>query len=186
MRAEDKIIFNEIRKGNRHVYKALFAEYYDALVRFAQSFLFDQQECEDLVQDLFIHIWENADQINITTSMKSYFYQAVRNKCINHLRALKVKDKNNTMYADAIAQSDEDIEVFDVQLIESIKESIKELPEQMGQIFTLKLIENKKREEIANELGISVNTVKTQLQRAKSKLRILLKARTHLSFLLYF
>lgn len=184
MRAEEKIIVNEIRKGNKQVYEALFAEYYDSLVRFAQSFVFDQQECEDIVQELFVHIWENSSHINITTSVKAYFYQAIRNKCINYIKSIKVKDKNQMMYADAIVNSEEDLEIFDIKLIESVKESIEELPEQMAKVFKLKLVEGKKREEIAEELGVSVNTVKTQLLRAKTKLREMLKERTHLIFIL--
>lgn len=184
MNVSDKIIFNEIRKGNREVYEALFAEYYDSLVRFGQSFLFDQQEAEDLVQDLFVHIWEHASSITITASVKAYFYQSIRNKCINHIRSLKVKDKNNSLYVDGILQSGDDIELFDVQLIETIKKSIDELPEQMARIFKMKLIENKKRDEIADELNISINTVKTQLQRAKTKLREKLLDQTKLYFFL--
>ncbi len=184
MRAEDKIIFNEIKKGNKEVYEALFNEYYESLVHFAQSFLFDQQQCEDLVQELFIHIWEHARQFNINTSVKAYFYQAIRNKCLNHIKKLKLQDKNHSMYVDGFIQSGDDIEFFDVALIETIKASIDELPEQMRKIFTMKLLEGKKREEIADEMGVSVNTVKTHLLRAKSKLREKLKEQTQLVFFL--
>lgn len=184
MAIEDKIIFNEIRKGNRQVYEALFSEYYESLVRFAQSFLFDQQQCEDLVQDLFVYVWENAKSIEIKVSIKAYFYKAIRNNCLNHLATLKVKDKKHSLYVDAVLQSGDELEMFDSQILEAIKESIEELPEQMRRVFVMKMLDGEKRESIAEELGVSLNTVKTQLQRARAKLRNTLKDKTHLMFML--
>lgn len=184
MRIEDKIIFNEIKQGNKEVYKALFDDYYEHLVSFAKSFLFDQQESENLVQDLFVHLYEHATKVKIETSVKAYFYQAVRNRCLNYIKSLKVRDKNHLMYMDGVLQTDDELEYFDPQILVDIKESINELPEQMGKIFTMKMIDGESRDIIAQELGISVNTVKTQLQRAKSKLREKLLNKTNLLFLL--
>ncbi|MCG8580828.1 MAG: RNA polymerase sigma-70 factor [Bacteroidales bacterium] len=184
MRIEDKIIFNEIKQGNKEVYKALFDDYYEHLVTFAKSFLFDQQESENLVQDLFVFLWENASKVKIETSVKAYFYQAVRNRCLNYIKGLKVRDKNHLMYMDGMLQTDDEVEYFDPQIMVDIKTSINELPEQMAKVFTMKMIDGETRESIAQELGVSVNTVKTQLQRAKKKLREKLLDKTNLLFFL--
>lgn len=184
VRIEDKIIFNEIKKGNKVVYESLFGEYYDSLVRYAEKFIFDQAAAEDLVQELFIHVWEKAQTMNITTSIKSYFYQAIRNRCLNHLKSLKVKDKHNLLYIDAFLDSDDEAELFDPEIIQKIKESIDELPPQMARVFRLKLLEGLKQDEIAVELDISVNSVKTHLKRARVKLRESLLEKTNLLFLL--
>jgi len=184
MRIEDKIIFNEIKQGNKEVYEALFADYYESLVTFAKSFLFDQQGAEDIVQELFIHIWEHASKINITSSVKAYFYHSIRNRCINHINRIKVKDKNNLLYMDGMLQTDDELEFFDPQLLTTIRQSIDELPEQMGNIFKMKMIDGESRDAIAKEFDISVNTVKTQLQRAKTKLRSKLLKTTNIQFIL--
>ncbi len=184
MRIEDKIIFNEIKKGNKEVYQSLFDDYYEQLVAFARSFLFDQQESEDLVQDLFVYIWEHASKVNISTSIKAYFYQSIRNKCFNHLKALKVKDKNNLLYMEGVLQADDDLQHFDPKILNEIIQSIEELPEQMGKVFRMKMLDGLSREKIAEELDVSVNTVKTQLQRARQRLREKLLQRTGLLFLL--
>lgn len=184
MRIEDRIIFNEIRQGNKAVYEALFSEYYQSLVRFAESYLFDQQESEDLVQDLFIYIWENAQKVQIHTSIKAYFYQSIRNRCINYLKGLKVKDKKHLLYLDALMNAEDNVEFFDPELLRVIKDTVDELPTQMSKVFRMKLIQGMKREEIAKEMEISVNTVKTHLKRAKEQVREKLHKKTSITFLL--
>jgi len=184
MRIEDKILFNEIRKGNKVVYESLFAEYYESLVRFAEKYTFDQYISEDLVQELFIHIWEQAPKMEIKTSIKAYFYQAIRNRCLNYLKSLKVKDKHHLIYVDVLINTEDDIEVYDPLLLNQIRDSIEELPPQMSKIFKLKLVEGLKYAEIATELDISLNSVKTQLRRARKKIRESLLQKTNLLFIL--
>lgn len=171
MRVEDKIIFNEIRKGNKVVYESLFKEYYKNLVRFAEGYLFDQQISEDIVQELFIHIWEHASRVHIHTSIKSYFYTSIRNRCLNHLRVLKVKNKNKLLYLNAIVRSEDNLEFFEPAILQSIKESLDELPPKMAEIFKLRFMEGLKRKEIAEQLDISVNTVGTHIKRGRVKLK---------------
>ena len=184
MQIEDKILINEIKKGNIAVYESLFAEYYPGLVRFAQGFLFDQQESEDLVQNLFIHIWEHATKIEIHSSIKAYFFQSVRNRCINHLKSLSIKDKKNLLYYEAMMNSEDEVTFFDPKILADIRESIAELPEQMAKAINLWLLNGLKQDQIALEMNISVNTVKTQLKRAKDRLRKNLLNKTNLTFLL--
>ena len=78
MRVEDKILFNEIKNRNLKVYESLFSNYYPQLVRFAEGYVFDKQVCEDIVQNLFIHFWENVESINLDLSVKAYFFQSVK------------------------------------------------------------------------------------------------------------
>lgn len=185
MRIEDKILFNEIKKGNKEVYEFLFSDYYESLVRYAEKYIFDQHASEDLVQEFFIFVWENASRIEIRTSLKSYFYRAIRNRSLNYLKSLQVKDKHNLLYIDAILQADEEEdELLESEIILKILDAIDELPPQMSQIFKLKILDGLKREEIAAELDISVNTVKTHLNRARIKLRETLIHKTNLIFLL--
>jgi DNA-directed RNA polymerase specialized sigma24 family protein len=80
MQIEDKILFNEIKNRNLKVYESLFSNYYPQLVKFAEGYLFDKQECEDIVQNLFVYFWENAEKINLGLSVKAYFFQSVKNR----------------------------------------------------------------------------------------------------------
>ena len=182
MHIEDKILFNEIKNRNLKVYEALFSNYYPHLVRFAEGYLFDKQECEDIVQNLFIYFWENADKISLDHSVKSYFFNSVKNRCLNHLRDLNIRDRHNLLYLEGLLNVEDYSEFQNPEIIIQINAAIEQLPEQMAKIFKLKYLEGKKISEIAQINQITENTVKTQLLRAKDKLRKLLTETTSLNF----
>ena len=184
MNFEDQILFNEIKKGNKAVYESLFSEYYKHLVYFANKYLYDQQASEDIVQDLYVYIWDNAKKLDIHTSIKAYFYQSLKNRCINYLKSLKVKDEKNIIYVEAMLDSGDESTFYDPELLERIKQVIDQLPPQMSKIMRMKYIEGLKQAEIAENLNVSVNTVKTQLQRAKNKIREKLFLVTGIMFIL--
>lgn len=127
-----------------------------------------------MVQEVFIHLWEHAKDITIRDSIKSYLYAMVRNRCLNYLKSIKVNDSlhlldfNNILDTsfdlDSLSSSDKQILHRQLQLV------IEQLPKKMQQIVEMRFVNNYKYGEIAAELGVSVNTVKTQLQRAKLKI----------------
>lgn len=184
MLIEDKIVLNEIRNRNLKVYEALFKNYYPQLVKFAEGYLFDKQACEDIVQTLFIHFWENAEPFDLDYSLKSYFYQSVKNRCLNYLRDLHIHDQHNIAYMSTILTQDEVESMEDPEIMRQVSEAISKLPKEMAEIFKLKYLEGMKLREIAKKNHISENTVKTQLLRGKNKLRKILFDRTALMFTL--
>ncbi|UCS95010.1 RNA polymerase sigma-70 factor [Echinicola marina] len=183
MRIEDKLLLREIQKRNNEVFEALFHDYYAGLIKFAEGFVFDNEVCEDIVQNIFIYIWENAEFLNITTSFKSYLYKAVRNRSLNHLRNLKIEDKHHLLYIEA-SLNDPEMDMEDLEMIQKIESAIDALPPKMGKIFRLKYLEEKTVREIAAKMDVSENTIKTQLNRAKGKLRASLHQSLHINFLL--
>ena len=184
MKIDDKILFNEIKQRNRNVFERLFYEYYSCLVKYAEGFVFDKQVCEDIVQNLFIHFWEQANWITIERSVKAYFYQSVKNRCLNHLRDIRIQDKHKLLYLEGLLNSDDADSWIDSELVGRIEKAIEKLPPRMASLFRLKYLEGKKYREIAAEVNVSENTVKTQVQRAKTKLRKLLLESTTLNFFL--
>jgi len=171
MRIEETILINELNRRNREVLKALYAEYFPILVRYAEGFVFDRAVCEDLVQGLFLHIWENLGSIRFRSSIKSYLYCSVRHRCMNHLRALRVTDKHNVMYVEALLNTHDGDLWSDPGTEGEIREAIENLPGRMALIFRMKYLQEKKIAEIARELEVSENTVKTQLLRGRKRLR---------------
>lgn len=184
MKIEEKILFNEIRNRNRKVFEAFFREYYPFLTKFAEGFVFDKHVSEDIVQNLFVSFWENSKRIKIETSIKSYLYQSVKNRCLNYLRDLHVQDKNKLLYIEASLNSDDPSSWQEIDLTRKIQDAIDSLPPQMKELFKMKYLQGAKTKEIAEAKGISENTIKTQLQRAKEKLRKKLAESTSLNFLL--
>jgi len=172
---EINIVLEELQNQNKSVYKNVFNHFYKGLVLYANNFLFDQQASEDVVQEVFISLWENAKNIEIQTSLKAYLYAMVRNKCLNYLKSIKVTDDLNLIdFNSALILEEEDLNLISEEektiVYMQILKIVETFPESMQQIFKLKFIENYTYNEIADELGISVNTVKTQLQRSKSKI----------------
>ena len=184
MNIADKILINEIKKQNREVFEELFKQYYPVLVKFAEGYLYDLSSCEDVVQSFFIAFWSNAEEINIKTSLKSYFFKSVKNLCLNKIRDLKVTDKHNLQYVESLFNAEE-VEIFeDPELFEQIKSAIEILPPQMAEIFRQKYYEGKQIKVISEELNITDGTVKTQLHRARNTLRDILKESTNCTFFL--
>ncbi|WP_142785364.1 RNA polymerase sigma factor [Changchengzhania lutea] len=171
------LILEEISKRNRKVFKNFFNKNYKDLVVYANGYLFDKDSSEDIVQETFIYIWENADKLKIKTSLKGYLYAMVRNRCLNFLKSIKVTDNfeflefNLNLITEHVfdSTSEEDKKIVYHQILKIVDA----LPDKMQQVVKLKFLHNYKYSEIADELGISVNTVKTQLKRAKSKITAL-------------
>jgi RNA polymerase sigma-70 factor (family 1) len=184
MKVEDKILVGEIKNRNRKVFEALFYEYYPHLRRYAEGFIFDKQACEDIVQNLFIYFWEHTHRIDIQLSLKSYFYQSVKNRCLNYLRDIHIQDKHKILYLEALLNEDDSPGWPDLEIIKKAQDAIARLPPQMAELFKQKYLFGRKYHEIAEINNISENTVKTQLKRAKEKLRNTLLETGSLRFIL--
>lgn len=166
-------ILRELQNKNHFVFKRLFEDWYADLVNYAIKHLFHQSSSEDVVQDVFIYLWENADKINIQTTLKGYTYAMVRNRCLNILKANKITDTANIMEMQVMLETDYNPDYFhqeeqnlELALMLKVLES---LPTKMRTIVKLRFANNYKYSEIAEELGVSINTIKTQLKRAKAK-----------------
>lgn len=183
MQLSDKIIIEELRKGNEQVYRSLFDNYYPTLMRFAFRFVYDKDACKDLVQDVFITLWEKRDTQDIS-SLKWYLHTAVKNKCLIYLRNIGIKDKHQVYLIDSYLSEHAEEELLDPQLVKEVNDALEQLPKEMKRIFRLKYVHGLTMNEIAEDLDISVSTVKTQLGRARLKLRNLLFDRTLLVFFL--
>ncbi|MDP4185354.1 MAG: RNA polymerase sigma-70 factor [Bacteroidota bacterium] len=154
----DKLIYQDTV-----LFSNIFNEYYTDLVLYAESIIFDQEFARDLVQDIFLSLWKQADTIEINTSLKNYLFRSVRNKALDHLRHNKVTDINHQLIREAgiisgIQHSEE--ESVDDQLYNALNQ----LPPQCRKIIELKVFQGLKYDEIAQMLGVSVNTVKTQIK----------------------
>lgn len=149
----------------------MFDAYYEALVKYANRFLPLIDECEDLVQDIFVNLWENENTFPEETSLKVFMYKTVRNKCYNVIKHNKVKDK----FAENIILSLEDDNLFLEQVLEEeivrqLHKAIETLPDRKKQIIKLSL-KGFKNNEIAEELQIKLQTVKTLKSQSYSILR---------------
>lgn len=169
---EDTVI--AIRGGNAIVFKQVFDSCYEGLCRYAFSILRDADEAEDVVQSMFVKLWERRQELDIRHALKSYLFRAVYNQCMNHLDHKSVKSK----YQSYSLRNETDVqlpEVFQHELDDKIKRAIDALPNQCRVIFIMSRYEEMKYSEIADKLNLSVNTIQNQVCKALKILREELK-----------
>ncbi|TKG89589.1 RNA polymerase sigma-70 factor [Puteibacter caeruleilacunae] len=184
MQADLKNIISKLRRGDEEIYISLFKEYYAALCAYSRRYVGRKDIAEEIVSETFFKIWENRKKITITTSVKSYLFQAVANNSLYHLRKLKKEEKIEDYFSDTesnnvgfsqIADNLTDQSLLMQELTARIDDAINQLPPQQKQAFRLKRYEGKKNKEIAEEMGIAVKTVEMHLSKAMLSLRSDLK-----------
>lgn len=163
MQSKEKYIIEGIRSGRESAYRQLFELYYQKLVVFACKYLEDLESARDIVQEFYLYLYEFRHSISIQTSLKSYLYSAVKNRCLNQVKHEQVKDKHRNMSRSVADVSDPDPEeMMDaVELEAKVYEIVSKLPEKCRQIYIMSRVDGKRNREIADELNLSIRTVET-------------------------
>lgn len=162
-----------MKKLDRSSFEELFRAYFTPLCSFARKYVDDKDEVKDIIHQVFIALWQQRDELDLSRSLKSYLFTAVHNRCLNYLR-----DRRKIVQYEAPqheAQVGEYLESRD-HLVASetearINSALDELPEKCREIFMMNRFEQLKYREIAAKLNISVKTVETQMSRALKTLR---------------
>lgn len=156
--------------ADRPAFERLFREHYRPLCAFAIQYVKDTDRAQDLVQDLFVRLWEDREQLRIASSIKSYLFTAVRNRCLNALSAtarLRPLDEEAEEHAQEEPTSEDD----HLRRAARVQAAIEALPEERRKVFRLSRDEGMKYQEIARRLGISIKTVENQMGKALKTLR---------------
>ena len=167
-------LLQQLAKGNKMVFKQLFEEYYHPLRGFARKFISDYDICNDLVQESFVGLWDKRKEISNSSAIKSYLYSSVRNACLNHLRFEQMKSKNEDRILALSSDWYYEDSLLEEEVHSQIYEAIKDLPAQSRRVIVMAM-NGSTNLEIAEELNISINTVKTLKQRSYKFLREKLK-----------
>ena len=161
-------------------YKILFNEFYPALVQFAFSFINNEDAAKDIVQEIFIRIWEKRIKFENELLLRKYLYLSTQNKCFTYLRDRKVQHYHKQQIIDNYQEQEEPNIINSLikeEVYRQLLSSIEQLPPQCKKISLLTL-DGKKPSEIAKELELNVETVKKQkkiaLKRLQDKFRILI------------
>ncbi len=166
---DDVLLFEAIQYGDVTSFEILFKKYYSKLVTFANSYLHDLDKSESITQEVFVNLWDHKNKYQIS-SLKSYLYTAIRNRCNNELKRISY-DNRYKAQIDTKSQAIY-MQYSDDRLLNYIYKVIDELPEQRKKIFKLNRIEGLKYKEIASLLNISTKTVENQMSKALKYLRI--------------
>lgn len=176
---KEKEIFSLIQKGNVYAYELIFRRYYISLCEFATRFVYQPEAAEEIVQNVFLILWEKKESLSISISLKSYLFRAVYNHCNNHLSHLKIRNKYLSFSRETLLKKNYSDPVLEnlayKELNDQITAAIEQLPAACKNIFKMSRYEGMKYAEIASSLNISVKTVETQISRALTRLREELK-----------
>ena len=169
---DEKYIFRKIREDDREAFKNLFDTYYASLCHYASHYLNDDSLSEEVVQELFVKIWEKRKSLDVDTSVKNYLFRATRNGCLNQIQHDKVRQLHGKKLKEALMSEDPATDyLITPEMILKLEEGIESLPEKRREIFRLSREEGLKYREIAEKLNISVKTVEVQMGLALKTLR---------------
>lgn len=173
---DDSHLISEIQSGKAECFEYLFRNYYYGLCRFVAGIIKSSSVAEDIVQDVFLNIWQNKKEWLPQGNIKTYLYKASKNRAINYLKHLTVINNWAESSTENITLSGNNIENEYVQkeTLLSINKAIEKLPEKCKVIFMLQRQEGLTYKEISEVLNISLSTVETQMGRALKKIRKLL------------
>jgi len=175
-------------------FTCLFRDHYPNLSAYACLFV-DEEAAEDIVQEVFVYVWENKENISIHTSIKAYLFKATYTRCLNYINRQKMLSINHRHIENDLR--DYQLSFFDPDKNETIRKlymddlrneidrAIESLPQKCREVFTLSYIKDMPNKEISQLLEISESTVEKHINHALKVLRQLLHAKLTLFFLAF-
>ncbi|XOV94141.1 MAG: RNA polymerase sigma factor [Bacteroidota bacterium] len=160
-----------IRNGDEAAFNELYELYKVPAIRFCNSIIKDIEESENLIQEVFIKIWDKRSGINPELNFNSYLFTIIRNRVYDYLKEVKRNDFVKERYWQNIVETQHAEPELKEERIVKIKSAIMDLTEKRRRILQLNYEEGKSYEEIASILNISKNTVKNQLVKTKQIIR---------------
>ncbi len=175
MDKSEKNTIRRIKQGDKEVFKKLFETYYLRLFLYTKSYVEDADTAKDIVQDLFINLWEKRKNLVIVSSLSSYLFRAIHNRSIQFLRHKKVVSKFKEKHmlklkeAEILYSTSVDFTFSEVQFNEIrniLNQTYNSLPAKTREVFSLSREQEKSNQDIANALNINKKTVEYYITKA--------------------
>lgn len=156
-------------------FKTLFEQHYSPLCNFAYRIIGDLDKSEDIVQDVFVKIWNEKNLLDAKMNVNSFIYTMVKNRALEVARrentGLKITRHLEYLQKDDFSEQVDDVEIEKLKLLEQIYVSIRQLPPKCADVFILSKVNGLTYAQIADRMNISVKTVENQMGKALKKLR---------------
>lgn len=167
--------WDRIKSGNIDEFDRMFRFFYSPLCEYASQFIPDH-ESEELVQTFMVYLWENRSNIEVSSSLKSYLFLSVKNRCLNAIRNKRTKERIHSFIYERMKEKLDDPDYYLAnELAVNIDKAIAELPETYRETFELSRFGSMSNARIAGQLGVSVKTVEYRITRSLKLLRVKLK-----------
>jgi RNA polymerase sigma-70 factor (ECF subfamily) len=167
----------QIRAGDRVAFEQLFRGWYGKLADYAVRIVGSPDAAEDIVQTVFVSVWNRRDALPDATTLPAYLRRAVRNRALNHLRDTRSSEQLSRLTDEESSippRGAVDLEAS--ELAERLAEAMGELAPRTREVFELSRVHELTYREIADTLGISIKTVETLMGRALRALRAALRS----------
>ena len=181
MEIQEEQLISQLTDGAEQAYKYIYDHYYVSLCHLANKYLQDGSQAEMIVGDAIFHLWEIREKVQIKTSLLGYLINSVRNRSLNYLALARVRCEvpmSRLVTASGFEQAghatskDHALEsMYQKELNQELEKALGSLSTECKTVFLKSRLEEKKYEEISQELGISVNTVKYHIKNALRLLR---------------
>lgn len=173
MKYSEEDVIQSLLRGDENCMKMLFDTYYQALCVYALRFIDSFEDAEDVVQDVFLAFWEARKGKAFEGSLHSYLFGAVRKRALRYAEQTgrhifeDINDHVNDLLDNAEEVDEEEVQ----KEKEKLYQAIDQLPEQARKVFLAIALDNMKYKDVAEKMGLSINTVKTHYMRALENLR---------------
>lgn len=164
----DVHLLDQLRKGDEKALEELYERYWEQLFISAYNLVKNREICEDILQEIFIDLWNKRERLEIRVSLKSYLYTCTVYKVYDYFRKNKkiIKIELLEDFDKRIQTSDPESRMIHEELVSHVNNAIDSLPEKCRIIFRLSRDEQLSYKEIADKLNISVKTVEAQITKA--------------------
>jgi RNA polymerase sigma-70 factor (ECF subfamily) len=172
----DLFLWSKVKQGDKEAFELIFNKYYSVLCILSKRYTADLYMSREVIQNLFIYLWEHKTDLDIICCLKSYLFRATKFNSIRYME----KDRKKEIHLADIPEPEQDKTFFDhveyAELQVRIIETIESMPDQCRKVFTMSRFEQLRYADIAERLDISVKTVESHISKA---LRILEENLSH-------
>ncbi|OXA76827.1 RNA polymerase sigma-70 factor, ECF subfamily [Flavobacterium aquidurense] len=170
----EQLLVSELKSGNEKAFRQLFDHYYQDIYGYSISLLKSKEAAEENVQDVFMKVWQHRENLNAEQSFKAYIFTIARNQAFNTLNkaANDLALKEAVFYESQKSHEYGDYSIREADCKKLRKQAMKQLPPKRKQIFKMSRKKGMSYEEISQELGISINTVRNQMSKALESMRV--------------
>lgn len=168
----DNQLFQRIKDGDLEAFGVFYERFSLKLLNFTRLYIKSRPEAEEIVQDVFVKIWENRKSLNMELSIEGYIFRIAKNHLLNKIKKKVLKTEAITHAVESFVfnnKTEEDVFLNEMKAV--LTQAIAGLPEKRQEIFRLSREKGYSNQQIADELNISINTVESQIKKSIKYLR---------------
>lgn len=165
-------VVKQLRSGNENAFNIIYKDYYRGLCAFASQYV-PTSECEEIVQDTMMWLWENRTTLIPEIPLKGILFTIVKNKCLNSVSHAQVCYKVHSSISKKFEEQFEDPDFYVCnELMELYNKAVKDLPKEYREAFEMNRFKDMTYNEIASKMGISPKTIAYRISQAIRLIRI--------------